>query len=205
MLALEVKSCSSREGRNEAANHASEQRKKLAISPILAIVELLHEGRLMRKRRQRMNVREEVVHKQRKDRPRRNSFGVEAKAGFVSGNGDQGLCSVSWVGTHGWLELLLQLWLLKLLLLLQLWLELWLQTRSETWFQPRPLVLSRFGMLIRWSATLHGSFEPAIDVEVSAWLARWARLVALGVLISSRPSYFHRYHSFKDRIGQSLP
>lgn len=86
LLALEMSTRGSREGRDERANHTCKERQKLGICPIIAVDESSLEGRLVGKRAKRMYIREKVIHERLEDGPGRDGLSIKADAGLVSSN-----------------------------------------------------------------------------------------------------------------------
>ncbi len=151
MLGLQVQPNRPREGSDQTANHAGQQREELWVCSVFAIEVRLPKRGLVGKGRERVDVGEEIVNQQVQNRQRRNGLGIKERLGALcASDRDEGLCGIVRAGA-----------------------DVRLEARSL-----RSCGLCGFGMFVRRSATLHLAIEGALDIEVATWSA-WLGLVAL--------------------------
>lgn len=156
VLGLEVLSRAARKRRNQGADHASQQTEELRLDAVLTVRKRLAEGRLVGKRREGVDISEEVVDKELQDGHRSNRLGIE---NAVGGDGHERLGCCLGRGRH---------------------VEHGTSSRRNSVLDASTLrCLCGLGMLVRGTTTLRLAIVCTLDTQLAAGTAGNVGIVAL--------------------------
>lgn len=153
VLRLEMLSRTARKRCDQSTNHASQQSQELGLQSILSVRKGLSKGGLVRKRRQRMDVCEEIIHQELQHRHWRNCLCIQDAIGRY---GHERLGSVLRRWRRGEAR------------------------RGNSLIDASSLSrFGSFGMLVRRPAPLSLAIEGTVNAQLAARATRHVRVVAL--------------------------